>query len=128
MTIGVQSETWEGDGTLMTCTVGGNITKDYMIIRIDWFKWKIVTHKERIFLFVNSRNLHQPGNDLLDTSNKSRAVGQLVGLVYHLYINKTVLSDDAMYSCRLGGAEDSTRLTVNGEYLADIAMPQNGCC
>ena len=121
VTIGVPSETWEGDGALMTCTLGGNITKE--AIRIDWYKG----NKELIFLFVNSRNLHRADNDLLDTSNRSRAVGQLVGFVYHLYINKTVLSDGALYYCAVGGTEDSTRLIVNGEYLTDIVMSQNGC-
>ena len=97
----------------MTCTVGGNITNE--AIRMDWYKWKTVSHKERIFLFVNARNIRLAENDLLDTSTKPRAVGQLVGFVYHLYINKTVLSDDAVYSCAMSSAEDSTRLTVNGE-------------
>ena len=113
VTIGVPSETWEGDGTLMTCTVGGNITKE--TIRIDWYKWKSSNGTQRVFLFVNARNIHRAENDLSDTSTKPRAVGQLVGVVYHLYINKTVLSDDAVYSCVIGITEDSTRLIVNGE-------------
>ena len=113
VTIGVPSETWEGDGTLMTCTVGGNISKEY--IRIDWYKWKSSEHALRVFLFVNSPPFHRAENDLLDASNESRAVGQLVGFVYHLYINKTVLSDDAVYSCVLDAKEKFSKLTVNGE-------------
>ena len=113
VTIGVPSETLEGDGTLMTCTVGGDITKED--IRIDWYKWKSINESQRVFLFVNSINLHRSENDLLDESNKPRAVGRLVGFVYHLYINKTVLSDDAVYSCVIDAEEDYTRLIVNGE-------------
>ena len=111
--ISVPSETWAGDGALMTCTVGGNISKED--IRIDWYKWTSGTDKHRVFLFVNSENLHRAEKDLVDTSNKPRAVGQLVGYVYHLYINKTVLSDDAVYSCVLDPNGDFSKLTVNGE-------------
>ena len=97
----------------MTCTVGGNIAKED--IRIDWYKWTSGTDKHRVFLFVNSQNLHRAENDLVDASNKPRAVGKLIGFVYHLYINKTVLSDDAVYSCIIYAEEDYTRLIVNGE-------------
>ena len=108
--IGVPSETWEGDGALMTCT-----WSSVRVHKIEWYKRKLGSEKQRVFLFVSSENVHRAENDLLDTSSKPRAVGQLVGLVYHLYINKTVLSDDAVYSCALSGTEDSTRLLVNGE-------------
>ena len=126
VTIGVPSETWEGDGALMTCTLTGD-TGDIISqnIRIDWWKYN-----NRVFLFDNARNIHRAENDLLDTSNKPRAVGQLAGFVYHLYINKTILSDDTRYFCFLDTpyAHDSTRLIVNGEYyLADIVMSHNGC-
>ena len=115
VTIGVPSETLAGDGALMTCTVGGDITIEN--IRIDWYKWKSSKQPLRVFLFVNSNTipLHRAENDLLDASNESRAVGQLVGFVYHLYINTTVLSDDAVYSCVLDAIGDFTRLKVNGE-------------
>ena len=113
VTIGVPSETLEGDGTLMTCTVGGDIPKEYIIMY--WYKWKSITDKHRVFLFVSYQNLHRAENDLLDTSNKSRAVGKWIGFVYHLYINNTVLSDDAVYSCACDAEEDFTRLKVNGE-------------
>ena len=108
--IAVPSATWEGDGALMTCTLTGDIISQN--IRIDWWK-----SNNRVFLFDNARNIHRAYDDLLDTSNKPRAVGQLVGFVYHLYINKTVLSDDTAYYCFLDTpyAYDSTRLRVNGE-------------
>ena len=97
----------------MTCTVGGNIIREN--IKIYWYAWKVGNKKQRVFLFVNSRNLHRAEGDLVDTSNKPRAVGQLDGFVYYMYINKTVLSDDAVYSCAHEYAEDHKRLFVNGE-------------
>ena len=97
----------------MTCTVDGDIPKEY--INIYWYKWKSSEERLRVFMFANSRDVHRAENDLVDTSNIPRAVGQLVGFVYHLYINKTVLSDDAVYSCLLDAEEDSRKLTVNGE-------------
>ena len=121
VTIGVPSETWEGDGALMTCTVTGDITSEN--IRIDWYKWNSNKELQRVFLFDNARNIHRAENDLLDASNKPRAVGQLVGFVYHLYINKTVLSDDYKYYCVIGLTRNSTRLIINGEYcLTDIVI------
>ena len=128
VTIGVPSDTWEGDGTLMTCTLAGDINSTN--IRIEWYKWKSNGESQRVFLFDNARNIHRAENDLLDTSNKPRAVGQLVGFVYHLYINKTVLSDVSPYYCILDTtyAYDYTLLTVNGEYyLTDIVKPKNSC-
>ena len=113
VTISVPSETLEGHGALMTCTVGGNIAKED--IRIDWNKWKSIYGSQRVFLFVNSINLHRAENDLVDASNKSRAVGKWIGFVYHLYINNTVLSDGAVYSCLVRAEEDAKRLTVNRE-------------
>ena len=113
VTIGVPSETWEGDGALMTCTVGGDIPKE--AINIYWYKWTSGSDKHRVFLFSASKNIDRAENDLVDASNKPRAVGQLVGFVYHLYINKTVLSDDAVYSCFVDAKQDLRKLTVNGE-------------
>ena len=114
VSIAVPSETLEGDGALMTCTVGGDITKED--ISIYWYKWTSGSEGPRVFLFSASKNIDRAENDLVDASNKPRAVGQLVGFVYHLYINKTVLSDDAVYSCVVDAEEDFTRLKVNGEY------------
>ena len=117
MTVSVPSETWEGDGTLMTCTVGGDVAQED-IDRIDWFKWTSDTDKHRVFLFVRSRSIQRAEKDLVDASNKPRAVGQLAGFVYHLYINTTILSDDAVYSCLnglYGPVEDARRVIVNRE-------------
>ena len=97
----------------MTCTVGGNIAKED--IHIYWYKWTSGSEGPRVFLFVNSQNIHRAENDLVDASNKPRAVGKLIGFVYHLYINKTVLSDDAVYDCVVDATGDFTRLKVNGE-------------
>ena len=97
----------------MTCTVGGDIDRENM--EIYWNKFKYGNETQRVFLFVNSRDVHRAKNDLPDASNKPRAVGQLVGFVYHLYINNTVLSDDAQYSCYHRSVGDMRRLIVNGE-------------
>ena len=110
----VPPETLEGEGALMRCTIISGWSND----RLEWYKGGDPNTRKRVFLYVRAAGLHRASNDLVNTTvepNKDRAVGRMVGNVYELYINKTVLSDEAIYSCRVDLVYISQRLTVNGE-------------
>ena len=117
VTLDVPSDTWEGEGVLMRCT------SNLDIARVYWYKRESLQTRTRVFLYVKAKvtGQHIAANDLLNTTvqpNKPRAVGRLVNEnVYELYINKTALSDESAYTCKVdpGGGEDSKYLTVNGE-------------
>ena len=99
---------WEGEGTLMRCTV--NACVDSCVI--NWYK-DVSNIKERVYLFVRSKGvtvIARAENDLVN-----RAVGRLVGDVHQLYINETALTDEATYTCEVGYVNGSKHLTVNGE-------------
>ena len=99
---------WEGEGTLMRCTV--NACVDSCVIH---WKKDVSNIKERVYLFVRSKGvtvIARAENDLVN-----RTVGRLVGDVHQLYINKTALTDEATYTCEAGYANSSKHLTVYGE-------------
>ena len=99
----VPSLTWEGEGTLMTCTVpdiSGNTWK------LRWFKGS-----ELVYQYTSWSNTGRTYNSLMD-----RSVGRLNGNVHTLYINITAVTDEGKYNCTIGAQQSKPkRLIVNGE-------------
>ncbi|KAI0220012.1 hypothetical protein LSAT2_028453 [Lamellibrachia satsuma] len=99
--VDVPSETWEGEGALMRCT-----TTATTFTRVYWYKGS-----ESNIVYVHATG-RKDGTKLHDFSNRI-VVGRLVGNGHELYINKTFLTDEDTYICKIGSAVNSAKLAVN---------------